>query len=338
MLLCAVLGLGCLGAAPRAAAEGRATSEILIRDPFVLVHEGKYYMYGTGLAWPGYGCVVSEDLETWSDSYRVFVPGDDFDGEGDYWAPECHYYNGSFYLFATYRSRETGFRGTAVFVASDPLGPFELLSDGHVTPKTRDCIDGTLYIDKKGAPWIVYVGEWTSDPNGLGTMCAAPLSEDLSEMTGEPITLFGGNETKWALGQITDGPFLYRTRSGRLVMLWSNYSTSGYCVGLAYSTDGEIDGEWKQFRDTLYEKKSGREYDGGHGMIFNDLDGNLLMSIHAPNTSTEDVFESAMFVPVTDIGFKLVAGDLGFASKLAEIFAPLLIVMSKAIEAIRAAF
>lgn len=128
----------------------RKTSDFAIRDPCVLNYEGKYYMYGTGLAWPGYGCVVSEDLESWSQNYQVFKPSEDFEGTTDFWAPECHYYNGSFYLFATYRSKLTNHRGVAVFKASSPLGPFEQITDGSITPKTRDCIDGTLYVDDDG--------------------------------------------------------------------------------------------------------------------------------------------------------------------------------------------
>lgn len=144
------------------------TEDGQVRDPYVLVYEGKYYLYATCLTGSGYACVVSEDLENWSAPIQVFTPYEGFDGDGCYWAPECHYYNGSFYLFATYHSSVTGFRGTAVFKSDSPTGPFELISDGHVTPKNRDCIDGTLYIDGDGQPWMVYVNEWTTCEGGRG--------------------------------------------------------------------------------------------------------------------------------------------------------------------------
>ena len=46
------------------------TTEINIRDPYILVHEGKYYLYGTRSAtcWgpaDGFDCYVSEDKENW---------------------------------------------------------------------------------------------------------------------------------------------------------------------------------------------------------------------------------------------------------------------------------
>ena len=103
----------------------RKTSEIVIRDPFVLVYGGKYFMYGTGAAsGPGYGCYVSEDLENWAGLVNVFTAPAGFDGVNCFWAPECHYYRGSFYLFATYFSQSTQHRGVSIFKAESPLGPF----------------------------------------------------------------------------------------------------------------------------------------------------------------------------------------------------------------------
>lgn len=301
----------CAAAAADASAQAYPLlrEDILIRDPFVLVYEGKYYMYGTGLKWNGYGCVTSEDLEHWTEPQWVFQAPAGFDGEGDWWAPECHFYNGSFYLFATYRSAASGKRGTAVFRADTPLGPFEPLSDGHVTPKHRDCIDGTLYVDDRGQPWIVFVGEWTSNADGVGDMCAARLSDDLREMISEPVTLFRGTDARWATGKITDGPFLYRTDAGRLLMLWSNFAKEGYAVGLARSSDNTLCGKWTQDVTPLYQKDRSHALDGGHGMIFTDLDGNERMAIHSPNQSTEDRFETARFLYVADLGFTLAATE-----------------------------
>ena len=105
------------------------TADVFVRDPYILFYDGLYYMYGTGLATTaGYGCRISPDLSTWSEPYNVFVSDESFDAAGDFWAPECHYYNGSFYLFATYRSKTTGYRGTSVFKANSPVGPFTEIS------------------------------------------------------------------------------------------------------------------------------------------------------------------------------------------------------------------
>lgn len=282
-------------------------TNVSVRDPFVIKADEKYYMYGTGLAWPGYGCVISDDLVNWSAPVTVFAPDDDFDSSTDYWAPECHFYNGSYYLFATYRTKSTDLRGVGIFKADSPTGPFELISDGHITPKDTNCIDGTLYVDENGTPWMVYVGEWVSQPGENGIMCAAQLSEDLTHFVSEPVTLFNAREAKWADAGVTDGPFLYKTKTGKLIMLWSNFSENGYCVGIAYSSNGQIDGKWYQQKKPLYENNRMTKNDGGHGMLFTDKNGRLMMSIHSPNDSTEENPTHALFIPVDDIGVTLTA-------------------------------
>lgn len=290
-----------------------------VRDPFVLVYDGKYYMYGTCLSnGAGYGCVVSEDLENWSNPVQVYSPPEGFDGYADYWAPECHYYEGSFYLFATYRSAQSGKRGTAIFKSDSPLGPFELWSDGHVTPTERDCIDGTLYVDKNGQPWMIYVNEWTSNPDGMGEMAVAKLSTDLREFISEPVMIFRSNKHIWTNGGVTDGPFLYQTENGRLVILWSNAARSGgYAVGMAVSDNGEVDGNWIHHPEAFYCK--GEEYplDGGHPMLFTTLDGQLMMAIHSPNEANDTKFETATFLPIEDNGEYLeISGNDSIISKV----------------------
>lgn len=279
------------------------TEEILVRDPSILVYDGLYYMYGTGLATTsGYGCRVSPDLKNWSEPYNVFVADSDFDAAGDFWAPECHYYEGSFYLLATYRSKTTGFRGTSVFKSSSPLGPFEEISDGHITPHTSDNIDGTLYIDENNTPWMVYVSEWTSADDGIGRMSAAKLSDDLSSFISKPKEIFRADDAPWA-SFVTDGPFLYKTEKGTLLMLWSTNSHEGYCVGIARSDNGKINGNWSQQLTRVYSKafflNANNAHDGGHPTLFTDLDGKLMMSMHAPNSSEGEgenkVFEHAVF-------------------------------------------
>lgn len=275
---------------------------VFVRDPCVLLYEDTYYMYGTGLAGVGYGCVKSSDLVSWSNPVCVFNPGNDFDGDGNFWAPECHYYNGLFYLFATYHSKTTGKRGVSVFRASSPEGPFEEISKGHITPHDHDSIDGTLYIDENGQPWMVYVSEWTSNEDEIGDMAAAKLSPDLSEFISEPVILFRATDAKWTDGKITDGPWLYKTKNGRLIMLWSDSNRDGYSIGIAYSSNGKIDGDWYHQPHELYKKTINGYLDGGHGMLFDSKDGELLLSLHSPNGSTQEHPTTALILSVTDIG------------------------------------
>ena len=306
LAICSVLTVSlCCGTAQAAQT---VDTGVNVRDPFVLEYDGIYYLYGTGLAWNGYGCVFSSDLKNWSEPVKVYEPEGACDGVADWWAPECHYYQGAFYLFATYRSKATDKRGVAIFRSVNPLGPFEIITDGHVTPKDRDAIDGTLFVDESGQPWMVYVGEWTSNEDGIGDMMAAKLSDDLTSFVSEPIRLFRATDGRRSSGTITDGPFLYRTKSGRLLVLWSNLDPDGYCVRIAYSSNGRLDGVWRQQPRDLY-RKSNRHSDGGHGMLFTAPDGTLTLSIHAPNFGEEQNPTTAIFVPVVDIGDTLITKE-----------------------------
>lgn len=82
------------------------TTQINIRDPYILVHEGKYYLYGTRSAtcWgpaDGFDCYVSEDKENWDGPIEIFHRPEGFFADQNYWAPECIYYEEAFYLITT---------------------------------------------------------------------------------------------------------------------------------------------------------------------------------------------------------------------------------------------
>ena len=67
-------------------------------------------------------------------------------------------------------------------------------------------------------------------------MMAAKLSDDLTAFVSEPILLFRATDGRRSSGNITDGPFVYQTKNGRLAMLWSNIDGGSYCVRIAFSS------------------------------------------------------------------------------------------------------
>lgn len=261
--------------------------DINVRDPFILTHEGKYYLYGTRAihTWTqeikdGYGfdVYVSEDMENWDGPISVFENFEGFWGDFQFWAPEVHKYNGRFYMFATFTDR-TYFRGTAILECDKPDGRFKEHSKGAVTPKDWDCLDGTLYVED-GTPYMVFCHEWCQIRNG--EVCAVELSKDLKQPQGEPFTLFCGADGEgWVrvIGDdcyVTDGPFVMNV-DGELVCLWSSFGKDGYVEAIARSSNGKIGGRWSVDKKLLFEK------DGGHGMIFEDLQGELNFIYHTPN-------------------------------------------------------
>lgn len=172
------------------------------------------------------------------------------------------------------------------------------ISNGHITPPEWDAIDGTLYIDEEGQPWMVFVHEWISTDDNVGRMAVAKLSADLTKLVSEPKEIFRADTPAWAKDRVTDGCFLHHV-NGKLIMIWSNFDKDGYCVGVAKSKNGKIDGEWIQEETLLYSKEIGGQ-DGGHGMLFKDLNGQTYLTLHSPNTATNEVKEHVVFIPVVE--------------------------------------
>lgn len=268
-------------------------NEINIRDPFILPDDGRYYMYGTRgkNCWEnrclvegmGFDVYVSDDLENWSGAKSVFEKTAGFWADRNFWAPEVHKYNGKYYMFASFFNGERH-RGTQILVSDSPDGTFEPITKYPVTPENWSSLDGSLYIDKNGKPHIVFCHEWSQIKDG--EVCEMMLSDDLTTPVSEPRTLFKGSDPWWARKEhnnwVTDGPFLYRGESGRLYMIWSSFTDSGYVQAVSYSDNGDIDGNWMHDLPLLAEK------DGGHGMIFTGFDNKLHLVLHRPNNNPHE--------------------------------------------------
>ncbi|MBQ9744148.1 MAG: family 43 glycosylhydrolase [Clostridia bacterium] len=263
-------------------------NEIRIRDPFILTdkEKGCYYMYGTTALEKGslaarntFTVYKSYDLINF-DEGKIIVDGTKlgFWADRDFWAPEVHIYNGRYYLFGSCNA-EDKCRATQIYVCDTPDGEFVPLSPDARTPEDWVCLDGTLYIED-GKPYMVFSREWIQVKDGQ--MWAVELAPDLTHRVGEPFKLFSASEAKGVTefegipgAYITDGPFMYR-ENGKLRMMWSSFLHGRYVVLIAESDS--IKGKWTHL---------GSQYDfcGGHGMIFTDLNGKRMISLHSPNTA-----------------------------------------------------
>ncbi len=273
--------------------------EVNIRDPFVLLWEGTYYLYGTRgeTCWgpaTGFDVYRGKDLENWEGPIVCFENDGTFWADRNYWAPEVHPWQGAFYMFASFKNEKIH-RGTAILRAERPEGPFLPWSEGPVTPSAWECLDGTFGVDGSGQPWIIFCHEWVQV--GDGEVWAMPLRKDLKAAAGDPVLLFRASEAEWVrpvhhssgvTGYVTDGPFLWRSREGKLLCLWSSFSEGGYTQGLAVSDSGEINSHFSQLPPLFREN-------GGHGMLFRSREGKLLLTLHSPN---EHLKERPVFIPV----------------------------------------
>ena len=265
-------------------------SDIHMRDPLVVpvAKEKTYYLFGSTDTdcWDGPGvgfnCYKSKNLVDWEGPIRAFTPPKGFWGTKNFWAPEVHAYNGKYYMFASFKAEGVN-RGTQILSSEKPEGTYLPLTDKPVTPADWECLDGTLWVED-GEPYIVFCHEWTQIKNG--EVCALKLSKDLKKAVGEPVLLFKAKGVPWVIehmgGYVTDGPFLYKTKTGSLLMLWSSIGKEGYAMGIAVSKNGKVLGPWTHEKTALYGK------DGGHGMIFKDFEGQLYFTVHCPNDTPNE--------------------------------------------------
>lgn len=294
---------------------------IRLSDPYILVDKKTkmYYMTGTGgLLWK------SKDLKAWEGPHRV-AHTDSTSWMGPrpmIWAAEIHAYNGKYYYFATFTNRAVKIdsvkgnvierRACHVLVSEKPDGPFIPMKDPTYLPANMPTLDGTLWVDTDGKPYMVYCYEWLQNWNG--TIEKIELKPDLSGTIGQSKLLFKAKDASWSRekyedgtegpNKVTDGPYLFKTGTGRLGMIWTSWIHNIYTQGVAYSKSGTLDGPW------IHEKDPITPPNFGHGMLFQSLDGKLLMGLH----SHKDVNGRYVRIPhlfeVNLSGDKLAVGGL----------------------------
>lgn len=265
-------------------------------DPYILADKVStmYYLTGTGgLMWK------SKDLKMWQGPYSI-IEIDTTSWMGPkpmIWAAELHQYKGKYYYFATFTNSKTVIekipgrydiprRASHILVADKAEGPYRSIKNNIYLPESQATLDGTFW-EENGVPYMIYCHEWLQIVNG--TIDKIKLSPDLSEPVGTPSTLFKASDGPWSRtmssigektygknidGQVTDGPFLFKTQTGKLGILWSSWGDTKYNQGVAYSASGKLNGPW------IHEKEPLNPSNMGHGMMFRTFEGKLLMLLH----------------------------------------------------------
>ena len=265
---------------------------IILSDPFVLAdrNTNMYYMTGTGgMLWK------SKDLRLWDGPWQVTKtdPNSWMGPEPMIWAAEIHPYKGKYYYFATFTNRNINIdtvkgnvierRACHVLVSENPDAPYVPMKDSIYLPAGKPTLDGTFWVDADGKPYMVYCYEWLQNWNG--TIEKIELKPDLSGTIGNGKVLFRASDSPWSRekdengldvpNKVTDGPYMFRTATGRLGMIWTSWVYDVYTQGVAYSESGTLDGPWIQKKDPVTPPNY------GHGMLFLTLQGKLLMSLHS---------------------------------------------------------
>lgn len=264
---------------------------IQLSDPCILADKktGMYYMTGTGgQLWK------SKDLARWDGPHQVTEtdPSSWMGPKPEIWAAELHEYKGKYYYFATFTNNAVKIdtvkgtviprRASHILVSDNPGGPYKPMKDATYLPASMPTLDGTFWVDKNGKPYMIYCHEWLQNWNG--TVEKIELKPDLSGSIGKGKILFRSSDSPWSRekmgdkilpNRVTDGPWLFRTGTGRLGMIWTSWVFGDYTQGVAYSESGTLDGPWVQEKDPITPPNF------GHGMLFQTFDGKWLMSVHS---------------------------------------------------------
>ncbi|NLZ73309.1 MAG: family 43 glycosylhydrolase, partial [Bacteroidales bacterium] len=232
-----------------------------------------------------------------------------------------HAYEGKYYNFATFTNRNVIIdefegmkverRASHILVSDYAEGPYVPMQDEIYLPADKATLDGTFWVDNNGKPYMIYCHEWIQ--NGDGTMEMIELKPDLSGSVGEGRLLFRASDSPWSReklkgkivpNRVTDGPYLFRTETGRLGMIWTSWIYDVYTQGVAYSKSGTLEGPWVQEKEPITPPNF------GHGMIFQTFGGQWLMSAHSHKNIDGYYLRIPHLFKIDLSGNKLLVGDL----------------------------
>lgn len=260
-------------------AEEPLPRQIHFGDPFIFLHEGVYYMYGTS-AEEGIEVYCSQDLLHWEGPCGT-VDGlalhkDDVWGEKWFWAPEVYYLNGQFYMYLSAEEH------LIIATSGSPLGPFKQAEKKPLLESKA--IDHHLFIDDDGKPYLFFVnfGE-----NGLSTW-VAEMHDDLLSMKKETRKPCIKPEQTWELveGRVNEGPYVLK-HNHRYYLFYSGngYTSQNYGVGFAVADNPT--GPWTKYEGNPILQSPDTLRGTGHGAFFRDKKDRLHYVYHAHNSQSE---------------------------------------------------
>ncbi len=150
-------------------------------DPSIIRVEEDYYMVNSSFIF--FPCIPishSRNLIDWEIiGYAITKPEwaclDDLEGGRGYWAPDISYYNGKYYICATYRLNDTGtvYRKQIVVSSDKPEGPYSkpvFLEEDGIDPSIFTDDDGKRYMLLNRGARIFEISEDTTRQIGPASL------------------------------------------------------------------------------------------------------------------------------------------------------------------------
>lgn len=280
LLLAAAIGATCAAA--------QATTPIRAADPYVLVHDGTYYLYGTDDLDVAGGLKVyrSKDLQRWEGPVGVHAGGyalkrGDAFGSGDFWNGNVRWHQGRFALHYTANEH------VAVAYAPSPLGPFTNPTKAALRTDIKE-IDTDLFVDDDGTPYFYVVRFDKGNVTYAARMNAALDAIDESSMReairGTLPWEHTDKKSDWPVAEAAS--VLKRGQTYYLFYTANDFRNPDYAVGMA--TAPHPLGPWTKYAGNPI-MKSGHGLRGtGSAQVFRDLKGRWQIVFHAHAPTSRD--------------------------------------------------
>ena len=247
-------------------------------DPFILLHEGKYYHYAT-TGEEGYTVRVSTDLVNWENK-GYCLKKEDVMGEFHFWAPEVFYKNGKFYMAYTAE------RHLGIAVADSPLGPFK--QDKKEFLFSDYAIDGHFFEDDDGQVYLYYVRQWNCN-----AVYVCKMNDDLISAQEETETFISTGDEGWERNDKTltwycnEGPFVLK-HNGKYYLTYSanDYRDPMYGIGISVS-DSPMGPFIKHINAPILKGNQKVKGTGHHSFTTTPNGKKIICVYHIHNSTTE---------------------------------------------------
>lgn len=268
-------------------------------DPYIIEHEGKFYIYTTGDdGLYGYSCDTL--LGDWKFEGQIFT----LEGRDHFWAPSVIYLDGKFYMYFSFEYYEDvpdqggHHQAMHVAVSENPMGPFTLA--GQIAhPFSIDS-----HIVKTDAGLFLFYSPNTFEGERIGTHIVVQKMKDPYTLEGEPTVvllasideeIFSRNRYKKGQHWHTlEGAFWFQEGEWQYLMYsGGRYEDETYFVGYAAAKTTEQDLRKVKFQKmpdaNTYApllRSNNWEEGTGHNSVIK-VDGQYYCVYHARNTEED---------------------------------------------------
>lgn len=266
--------------------------QLMLADPFIVEHDGWYYIYGTEDA-DGIVVYRSRDLKNWSSrcgkaKKSLAMHKDDVWGEKFFWAPEVYKRGDKFIM--TYSSD----LHICCAESDSPCGPFVQKKQRPYLPD-EEGIDASLFFDDDGKAYIF----WVRFMRGGNIIWVAEMTPDLMavkiETARELVDVQHGTWEK-IMGRIAEGPFAFKYK-GKYYLTFScnDYRSKEYAVGFAVA-DSPMGPYERYEKNPVLHKHCGYVGTGHHALL--RAGKKLYMVYHAHNSHKKIAPRQTLIAPM----------------------------------------